>query len=129
MIVAYNIVKGKGTLPQFTMANTVPLLSNSSAMLRYLNTGMYEYPIKRLLFPETILLSKSVLKDQYNIYTMVILSLLIFYLIIRDLYILLQEMLEEIFEWRIFIMRMIIYILEIQILVSLNYFLIGGTTQ
>jgi len=118
MVVAYNIVRGKDTLSQFTMAN-MPLLSNTSVMLRYLNSQMYDHPIKSLS-PEIISLLS---KEQYNMYVTIIVSLLIFYLIIRDLYVLLEGV-EKIFKWKIFIMDMIISIMEIQALVSLNYFLI-----
>jgi len=86
---------------------------------------MYDHPIKSPLSPEIISLLS---KEQYNMYVTIIVSLLIFYLIIRDLYVLLEGV-EKIFKWKIFIVDMIISIMEIQALVSLNYFLIEKTTQ
>jgi len=87
---------------------------------------MYDHPTKPVLFSEIVSLLRSASMEQCNMYVTIIVSLLIFYLIIRDLYVLLQEV-EKIFEWRIFIMNIIIFIVEIQTLVSLNYFLTGGT--
>jgi hypothetical protein len=108
------------------MMNIMPLLSNTSAILRYSNSQMYDHPTKPVLFSEIVSLLRSASMEQCNMYVTIIVSLLIFYLIIRDLYVLLQEV-EKIFEWRIFIMNIIIFIVEIQTLVSLNYFLTGGT--